>query len=215
MRKFSLGLIVGLFIGFFVAIPNTAIADSVISLFVNDQQIDCKVPPQIIDGVLMVPVYDFAYQMGFAAIRTVDDNGNVDAVYIKKVVPINNTNYAKEAHDWSDKLLPVCNDIIKFMASDNKDASYGISKIDELDGLVTDFAKWSCPNEYKDFKNLLLETSDNFIDAAKSQVVYLNTSGTSDQIKVLLTRNEQISSAKRSMAKLLAEVNNLKGKGLL
>jgi hypothetical protein len=173
------------------------------------------VPPQIIDGVLMVPVYDFAYQMGFAAIKTVDDNGNVDAVYIKKVVPINNTNYAKEAHNWSDKLLPLCSDLLNFMASDNKDTSYGISKIDELDDLVTDFAQWNCPDEYKNFKDLFIETSDNVMAAAKSQVVYLNTSGTSNQIKVLLVRNEQISSTKRSMAKLLAEVNNLKGKGLL
>jgi uncharacterized membrane protein len=46
MKKFSLGLIIGLFVGLFAVIPNTAIADSVISLFVNDQQIDCKVPPQ-------------------------------------------------------------------------------------------------------------------------------------------------------------------------
>lgn len=216
MKKFSLGLIIGLFVGVLATVPNTAFADSVLNLFVNNKQIDCTVPPQFIDGVLMVPIYDIAEPLGIHALK-VAENGDIKSIYIYSNTTNSTTtkNYVKEAHNWSDKLLPLCSDLLDFMASDNKDVSYGINKIDKLDSLTTDFAKWNCPDEYKDFKNLLIETSDNFMAAAKAQIVYLKANGTSNQIKALLARNEQISSAKRSMAKLLAEVNNLKEKGLL
>lgn len=63
MKKFSLGIIVGLLIGLLTA-GTIAFADSPIKLIVNGKEIACDVAPQVIQGRTMVPARYVAEALG-------------------------------------------------------------------------------------------------------------------------------------------------------
>lgn len=64
MRKFSVGVVVGLLISL-LAFATFAVADSPIKLIINGQAIDCKdTPPQIINGRTYVPARYVAEPLG-------------------------------------------------------------------------------------------------------------------------------------------------------
>lgn len=64
MRKFSVGVVVGLLIGL-LAFAAFAVADSPVKLIINGQAIDCRdTPPQIINGRTYVPAKYVAEPLG-------------------------------------------------------------------------------------------------------------------------------------------------------
>ena len=65
MKRFSLGVIVGLLIGVFLATATiVAAAPNAIKLIINGQEICPDIPPQIIDGRVMVPARFVAEPLG-------------------------------------------------------------------------------------------------------------------------------------------------------
>lgn len=64
MRKFSAGLIIGLLVGLMMATASIAIAGQAIKLIVNGQEINCDVPPQNINGRVLVPARYVAEALG-------------------------------------------------------------------------------------------------------------------------------------------------------
>ena len=63
MRRVLIGLVVGLFVGLFMATA-LASADTPIRLIVNGKEIQCDVPPQMINGRIMVPARFVAEPLG-------------------------------------------------------------------------------------------------------------------------------------------------------
>lgn len=65
MKRFSLGILVGLLIGVFLATATiAAAAPNAIKLIINGQEIHSDVPPQMIDGRVMVPAMDVVEAIG-------------------------------------------------------------------------------------------------------------------------------------------------------
>lgn len=93
----------GIIIGSLLS-STVAFADNPIRLFVNGQEIHCDVPPQNINGRVMVPARFVAEPLG----ATVEWNGDNNAVVIKgkenknvndttKITPNNNTTFIKNS----------------------------------------------------------------------------------------------------------------------
>ena len=76
-RRFLVGLLACIAIGCLVAV-SLAYADQPIKLIVNGQEIECDVPPQIINGRTMVPISAVAQALGCQA----QWDGTADAVTI-------------------------------------------------------------------------------------------------------------------------------------
>jgi multidrug efflux pump subunit AcrA (membrane-fusion protein) len=90
MKRFSTGLLIGLLIGVILTIPMYSLAQQPIKLIINGQQIQCDVPPQNINGRVLVPARFVAEPLG----ATVEWDGTNKAVVIngeKKLstLPIN------------------------------------------------------------------------------------------------------------------------------
>lgn len=64
MKRFSTGLIIGLVTGLIVATATFALAANPIKLIVNGQEIQCDVPPQNINGRVLVPARFVAESLG-------------------------------------------------------------------------------------------------------------------------------------------------------
>lgn len=98
MRKF----VVGLIMGFLLATTIGVAASSNIRLIVNGQEITPDVPPQIIDGRVMVPARFVAEPLG-AKVEWDGENNTVIVTDKSKVAdPIvekNNLIHGKELHD--------------------------------------------------------------------------------------------------------------------
>jgi len=98
MRKF----VVGLIMGFLLATTIGVAASSNIRLIVNGQEITPDVPPQIIDGRVMVPARFVAEPLG-ATVEWDGENNTVIVTDKSKVAdPIvekNNLIHGKELHD--------------------------------------------------------------------------------------------------------------------
>lgn len=65
MKRFSLGLIIGIFVGcLLVGTVSFAVADSSIKLLINGKYVQCDVPPQNINGRVLVPARFVAEALG-------------------------------------------------------------------------------------------------------------------------------------------------------
>ena len=64
MKRFSIGLLIGLLIGVILTIPMYSLAQQPIKLIINGQQIQCDVPPQNINGRILVPARFVAEPLG-------------------------------------------------------------------------------------------------------------------------------------------------------
>jgi hypothetical protein len=64
MRRFYLGLITGIVIGVILGAASLALAYTPIKLLINGNSIQCDVPPQIIDGRVLVPARFVAEALG-------------------------------------------------------------------------------------------------------------------------------------------------------
>lgn len=64
MKRFSVGLIIGLVAGLILATTTFLYADQPIKLIVNGKEIQCDVPPQIINGRTLVPARALAEALG-------------------------------------------------------------------------------------------------------------------------------------------------------
>lgn len=97
MKRFSIGLLIGLLIGVILTIPMYSLAQQPIKLIINGQQIQCDVPPQNINGRVLVPARFVAEPLG----ATVEWDG------INRVVKIMGKS-GKQNHNNSqqDNLIP-------------------------------------------------------------------------------------------------------------
>lgn len=84
MKRFSTGLIVGLVTGLIVATATFALAANPIKLIVNGQEIQCDVPPQNINGRVLVPARFVAESLGASVTWDAANN----AVVITSVTPL-------------------------------------------------------------------------------------------------------------------------------
>lgn len=64
MKRFSAGLLIGLLISLILATTSLALAGQSIKLIVNGKEIQCDVPPQMINGRVMVPARFVAEPLG-------------------------------------------------------------------------------------------------------------------------------------------------------
>jgi hypothetical protein len=64
MKRFSLGLLTGLLAGLLLATATFALAGQPIKLIVNDREIQCDVPPQFVNGRVLVPARFVAEPLG-------------------------------------------------------------------------------------------------------------------------------------------------------
>lgn len=64
LKRFSLGIIIGLFIGLFINAATFAIANVPIKLIINGQEILCDVDPQLVNGRVLVPTRSVAEHLG-------------------------------------------------------------------------------------------------------------------------------------------------------
>lgn len=84
MKRFSTGLIIGLVTGLIVATATFALAANPIKLIVNGQEIQCDVPPQNINGRVLVPARFVAESLGASVTWDAANN----AVVITSVTPL-------------------------------------------------------------------------------------------------------------------------------
>lgn len=80
MKRFSFGLITGLLAGLLLATATFALAGQNIKLIVNGREIQCDVPPQLINGRVLVPARPLAEALG----AKVEWNGEMQAVVVTK-----------------------------------------------------------------------------------------------------------------------------------
>ncbi|MDD4429465.1 MAG: copper amine oxidase N-terminal domain-containing protein [Paludibacter sp.] len=83
MKRFSTGLIVGLVAGLIMATAALALAANPIKLIINGQNIQCDVPPQNINGRVLVPARFVAESLGANVAWDAANN----AVVITSVTP--------------------------------------------------------------------------------------------------------------------------------
>lgn len=84
MKRFSTGLIVGLVAGLIMATAALALAANPIKLIINGQNIQCDVPPQNINGRVLVPARFVAESLGANVAWDAANN----AVVITSVTPL-------------------------------------------------------------------------------------------------------------------------------
>jgi len=94
MKKFTSGLLIGLLIGLLTATTTFAMAGDVIKLIINGKEIACDVPPQNIDGRIMVPARYVAESLGATAEWDVTQNAVVitDQQVIEESISSTTTN---------------------------------------------------------------------------------------------------------------------------
>ena len=78
MKRFGSGVIIGLILGFVLSLTTFALAANPIKLIVNGKEIQCDVPPQVIQGRTMIPAKFLAEALGASV--TWDATGNAVVV---------------------------------------------------------------------------------------------------------------------------------------
>jgi hypothetical protein len=83
MKRFYVGLILGLIVGLILATTTFVFAEQPIKLIINGKQIQCDVPPQNIDGRVLVPARFLAEALGAKVEWDATDN----AVLVTSITP--------------------------------------------------------------------------------------------------------------------------------
>jgi len=224
MKRFSTGLIAGLLIGLLLATTSFALADQPIKLWINGKIINCDVPPQSINGRVLVPARFVAEALG----AQVGWDAGSQTVLIwtkeyeasKAAAPQPNTSnpITPEHQEFSTKalaLLELCSEVYEFAGSDSGDVSQAKSKLNQLEASALDLRALSAPDEYKEFKKMLLDMSDSLQQTANYLILYLESNNSYDRYSYILKRNDCFKTTVELLADCTAEMNSLKKKGLL
>ena len=77
MKKFTSGVVIGILIGLLIGTTTLAVAGDAIKLIINGKEINCDVPPQVINGRTMVPARYVAEELGATVEWDADNNAVV------------------------------------------------------------------------------------------------------------------------------------------
>lgn len=187
MKRFSVGLFVSLLIGLLMTTTTIAFADTPIKLIVNGKEIYSDVPPQIIDGRIMVPVRFVAESLGAGVIWDRDLNSvNIDSndsAQKKKELTVD---------EWRNvllKTLDTLEDIIK------DDSLSRVTKAAKIALLTKDSLSYTIPEahrlEHYYLMQLLFATRDIFIvqEASKNDSNIIDLA----QSKAIIDFNKAVS----------------------
>lgn len=103
MKKFSIGIFIGLLIGL-LSSPGFAIADNIIKIFIDDKEIYPDVPPQIINGRVFLPARFITESLGATIHWDVNNNavvitGATNSTTDNDIQSISNSNTNKQKSD--------------------------------------------------------------------------------------------------------------------
>lgn len=219
MKKFSIGVIIGLLVGLMLGTATFAIANQPIKLIIDNREIACDVPPQIINDRVMVSARDVAEALG----AVVTWNESNQSVFILSNRPSENGSdmtTSTESQEFSDKavaMLKQCAVILEFAGGNGKnvDVSDAQEELDELQVLELDLRALAVPDEYEDFKSMLLEMTNSLQKTTDYLIAYLESDDSYSRLVYITKRNECYTKTLELLADCNAEMKSLKAKGLL
>lgn len=196
---------------------SSVIADSPIKLFIDGEIIQCDVPPQIINGRVMVPARFVAEPLG-AKVEWDERSRTVIILSPNYKLPgeeimSQQTNSLLQAKQELIALLNRYNAVCRAAQDININTaskSELTQQINAITEVKTQFINWQCPKEYVRLCNLHIENLDllgrAFVCVRSSQ----NDGTTSD----LQTVKEYMRSFQMNISEIQAELNSLRQKGL-
>lgn len=145
MKKFSFGVIFGLLVGLLIGTASFAIANQPIKLVVNGQEIQCDVPPQNINGRVLVPARFVAEALG----------ANVEWDVANNAVVVNSDSRNQEisSNQWLDNVSSALNECESLRSSctngtDSEKVKNGHKAAERIDQLVKDNTSYIPPQEF-------------------------------------------------------------------
>lgn len=163
MKRLSVGILTCLFIGMMLA-TTPAIADQQIKLSVNGKEVQCDVPPQMINGRIMVPIRFVAESLGTEV--------SWDSLY--NTVSIKTQEVRLSESEWSNKITDVVkNKLPKVLNADNLSDR---EKALKISGIIMDNLEYAPPEslrfEHYCFIQYLFAKQQMFLalDSARSEV---------------------------------------------
>lgn len=221
MKKFLSGfLCCAVLCSIFVFTGNT-IANSPIKLVVNGNTINCDVPPQIINGRVMVPARYVAENLGASVVWHSDYNTVV--VTSNNNAALNdlpkNTNNAQAAQQQQIKKVKIYYEKVKSATNSVANLLENNPNIEELNAqikaltvLENELTSWGTLDEYKEIKRLYMQCVNQMGNALiyTRSVLYGDNSRINSKIGI-----DYMLKCYDSVLQINAEIESLKIKGLL
>lgn len=222
MKRFSY-LLIGFLVGAILATNTFVYAEQPIKLWINGKYIDCDVPPQSINGRVLVPARYVAEALGAqvgwdAGAQTVSIwTDEYEASKADNQQQSNSSKKPPERQEFTTQtinLLELCSDILKFAGDDSKDVTQAQENLEQLETKQFDFRALSVSDEHKELKKLILEMSYNLQNAAEYKILYLQSDNSYNKATYIIKRNEYLKQSVNLLADCMAEFDSLKKKGL-
>lgn len=225
MKRFPY-LIIGFLAGVIFATSALAYADQPIKLWINGKYIDCDVPPQSINGRVLVPARYVAEALGAqvgwdAGAQTVSiwtdeyETSRVDNRQQSNSSKISTENTGKK--EFTTKaidIMELCTDIYKFSGGASGDVTQAKKKLQQLETKQLDLRALSVSDEHKELKRLVLEMSYKLQKAAEYKILYLQSNNSGNKLRYIVNRNDYLKQTVNLLADCTAELDSLKKKGL-
>lgn len=163
-KRFSVGLPVGLLVGLILVTASFALAGQPIKLIINGKEIQCDVPPQMINGRVMVPARFVAEPLGAEVLW--------DSAY--NAVNIKSQKATLSENEWSSQLTDIIKNKLPKVLNDDSLSDRG--KALKIAGIIKDNLAYAPPEtlrfEHYCFIQYLFAKQQMFLalDSARSQV---------------------------------------------
>lgn len=215
MKRFSTGLISGLLIGFVLATNTFALAGQQIKLIINGQEVQSDVPPQNVNGRILVPARCVAEQLG----ATVKWDANNQAVVINKsgsltVTPTTTMELEKqEVKAWIEKTSGAIAEVMRYILEEKTDINGLEQAINDLKMAQIELKGRGTLDEYIKLKEIYLDIIDKTGAAGVCQKAILK--GDEDTRIYIIKRGTYMDTTNELMLELTSEIESLTKKGLL
>lgn len=196
---------------------SSAIADSPIKLFIDGEIIQCDVPPQIINGRVMVPARFVAEPLG-ARVEWDERSRTVIILSPNYKLPgeeimSQQTNSLSQAKQELITLLNRYNAVCSAVRDINVNTASKSELTQQINAIAEvkiQFINWQCPKEYARLCNLHIEN----LDLLGHALVCVRSSQDDGTTSDLQTVKEYMRSFQMNISEIQAEINSLRQKGL-
>lgn len=199
-------------------VGSSAIAGSPIKLFIDGEIIQCDVPPQIINGRVMVPARFVAEPLG-ARVEWDERSRTVIILSPNYKLPgeeimSQQTNSLSQAKKELYALVERCENVLEASAdviSINSSHQDYQNQIEEITNLKKEFSEWNAPVEYQSLQNLCVDS----LGKARDVLLRVQRALDSRNITELYKAQESLYEFQQITSEIGAEINSLKQKGYL